>query len=87
MRHGNQTKWNADIETIDEWLVRERKASAKVESPTCPYCDFTHEEWWEFSGLASDYDVTDYEIHCHSCSKEFLVDKETSVRFEGKPKP
>ncbi len=84
MRFDNLTQWDPKTETIDEWLARERKAKELVENPSCPHCHYSHEEWWEFSGL-SDYEVEGYEMQCHSCNNKFLCDKETRVRFETRP--
>lgn len=82
MKWGNQTHWDGE-EPLDKWLERESAAKEKVEAPTCPHCGHIHSEWWEFSGL-DDYEVEDYEIHCHSCCEKFLVNKETQIRFESR---
>ncbi len=83
MKWGNQSHWNASKETIDEWLERENKAQDRAENIVCPHCDHIDREWYEYHSL-KDWECEDVEIDCCSCSKKFLVSKETQVRFESK---
>ena len=85
MNFENIFHWDSEIETIDQWLAREREAKEKVKNPCCPYCGRIEDEWYEFMGL-KDYEVDSYEMKCGKCDETYLVNKETRIRFESRKK-
>lgn len=72
----NHTTWDHNKETLDEWLKRERKATRRVENPTCPHCDEVNElhELEYPDGLVSYFGGDDVvTVSCMYCSKDFYA--------------
>ena len=48
---------------------------------TCPYCNYKHDESYEFFGNTGD-ECTTHE--CHNCEKTFHASRDISITYSGK---
>jgi len=54
--------------------------------PTCPYCGFSDQDWWD--GLLPKDDGDSWLVHCGECEEEYTVTMSVSTNFrtvKGEP--
>jgi hypothetical protein len=83
MRWGNQTHWDSNKETIEEWLERESHAQEAVENPQCPHCHYINFDFILDQPI-HEWHFNDRKMTCGSCGQLFLCTMETQIRFETK---
>lgn len=51
----------------------------KPEGFACPYCDYVHEDWWEYIDPVEE--EGEFNTHCEVCDRQFHIKFKANIEF------